>query len=133
VEPLRISGLAPEADDLLDLGLLVHVAILARWHPPVSTPRHRDGRGTAAARGCHPERSEGSACRRGTSRSTGVRLISTPAAGTAARRDGITGTTLLVEPQMPHRLAVAADQAQGLDADLDVAFHELGADLRIRG
>src|SRR3546814_5714554 len=37
------------------------------------------------------------------------------------------------EPQVFDRLAVAADQAQGLDADLDVALDVLGAHLRVRG
>src|SRR5690606_14676656 len=37
------------------------------------------------------------------------------------------------EAQVPHRLAVAADQPQRLDADLDVVLHELGADDRIAG
>src|SRR3546814_3053172 len=36
------------------------------------------------------------------------------------------------EPQVFDRLAVAADQAQGLAADLDVAFDVLGAHLRAR-
>src|SRR3546814_16682127 len=37
------------------------------------------------------------------------------------------------EPQVFDRLAVAADQAQGLDADLDVALDVLGAHLLVRG
>src|SRR5690606_32142142 len=43
------------------------------------------------------------------------------------------GRRSLVEPQVPHRLAVAADQAQRLDPDLDVALHEARADLRVGG
>src|SRR5690606_40646476 len=37
------------------------------------------------------------------------------------------------EPQVLDRLAVAADQAQGLDADLDVALDVLRAHLGVRG
>src|SRR5690554_6272183 len=37
------------------------------------------------------------------------------------------------EAQVPHRLAVAADQAQRLDADLDVVFNVLRADHGVAG
>src|SRR5690554_5164412 len=37
------------------------------------------------------------------------------------------------ETQVPHRLSVAADQAQRLDADLDVVFNVLRADHGVAG